>query len=47
MLAVEAVADGADRGHRAELGETLTVANRGELAAGIGVTPQPVELGAA
>ena len=46
-LTVVAVADGADRGHRADLGETLAVANRRELATGIGVTPQPVELGAA
>ena len=37
---VEAVTDGADRGHRADLGEPLAVADGRELRSGVGVTAQ-------
>ena len=41
------IADGTDRWDRADLGESFAVADARELAAGIGVTPKPFELGAA
>ena len=37
---VETLSDGADRGHRADLGESFSVADGGELRSGIGVTCQ-------
>src|SRR5680860_1525587 len=44
---VVAVADRPDRGDRPELGEPFAVADRGELAAGIGVAHQPLKRGPA
>src|SRR5581483_1314783 len=44
---VVAVTDRADRGDRAELGETFAVAHTRELTAGIGVASEPFEAGAA
>jgi len=44
---VVAVADRADRGQRAELGQPLAVPNRRELTARVGVTHEPLQRGAA
>src|SRR5437773_721626 len=44
---VVTVANRTDRWDRAELGESFAVTDARELAAGIGVTPQSFELGAA
>ena len=38
---VETLSDGADRGHRADLGEPLAVPDGRELRSGVGVTSQP------
>ena len=44
---VVGVSDGADRESCSDFGEALAVANRRELNAGIAVTPQADQLGAA
>ena len=47
MLAVIAVANGPNRRRGTDLCEAFAMANRGELRAGVAVTPQILEVGAA